>query len=74
MDMLKEFMPESFFQPAPSISDRLFWNRIASEESGINYLNLALKELDKAPEVPISDETYREANLQGSRGMYKPRH
>jgi hypothetical protein len=30
--------------------------------------------LDKAPEIPISDEIYYRANREGNRGIYKPRY
>jgi len=74
IEMLKAVMPKHSFQPAPSISDRVFWDKIAASESGKSYFEEALSLIDKEPEVPITDEIYREANLKGNRGMYKPRY
>ncbi len=74
IEMLKSVMPENLFQAAPPISDRVFWQKIAKSESGKKYLEEASSELDKQPEVPISDEIYRRANKEGNRGIYKPRY
>ncbi|MDW7691210.1 hypothetical protein R9C00_19340 [Flammeovirgaceae bacterium SG7u.111] len=74
IEMLKKVVPETVFQPAPPASDRAHWEKIAASESGKNYLEEALEELEKAPEVPITDEIYRRANLEGNRGIYKPRY
>jgi hypothetical protein len=74
IELLKAVMPEKSFQPAPPITDRAYWAKIATSKSGKEYLKNALLDLDKKPEVPISDETYREANKKGNRGMYKPRY
>lgn len=74
IEMLKSVIPEESFQPAPSAVDREFWDKIAGSESGQEYLKDAITELDKIPEVPISDEIYRRANKEGNRGIYKPRY
>ncbi|KQC29951.1 hypothetical protein [Flagellimonas eckloniae] len=74
IEMLKAVLPKEAFQPAPPISDRTYWNKIAAMASGKNYLKLALSELDEKPEVPIADSIYRRANLEGNRGIYKPRY
>lgn len=74
LEMLKDFVPEESFQPAPPIDDRAFWNDIAARKSAQEYLNEAIAELDKQPEVPISDAIYRRANREGNRGIYKPRY
>lgn len=74
MEMLKAVMPKQSFQPAPAISNREYWEEIANSTSGQAYLKEALTLLDKQPEVPISDEIYRRANLEGNRGIYKPRY
>jgi len=74
IELLAAVMPKQYFQPAPPITNRVYWDKIAAGESGKEYLNKALSELDKKPEVPITDEIYREANLKGNRGMYKPRY
>ena len=74
IEMLKNVIPDNSFSPAPPVSDRVFWQKIATSKSGKNYLGEALTELDKEPEVPISDEIYRRANKEGNRGIYKPRY
>lgn len=74
IEMLKKVMPKEAFQPAPVISDRTYWNRIAATPSGKAYLKKTVSFLDKKPEVPISDEIYRRANKEGNRGIYKPRY
>lgn len=74
IQMLKAVMPKETFQPAPPIFDRVYWDNIAASESGKAYLEDALSEIDKKPEVPISDSIYRRANKEGNRGIYKPRY
>ncbi|WP_152596565.1 hypothetical protein [Algibacter lectus] len=74
IEMLKNVIPNEVFQPAPKISDRVFWNEVAETESGKIYLKKALSYLAEAPEVPISDEIYRRANKEGNRTIYKPRY
>jgi hypothetical protein len=74
IEMLKKLVPKKSFQPAPSIADRNYWNRIANTREGNNYLEEAVFLLGKAPEVPISDAIYRRANREGNRGIYKPRY
>ena len=74
IQMLKSFVPEESFQPAPPVTDRVYWDKIAASEFGKEYLDKALSELDKEPEVPITDSIYRIANEQGNRGIYKPRY
>ncbi|EOR92653.1 hypothetical protein ADIARSV_4165 [Arcticibacter svalbardensis MN12-7] len=72
--MLRPFMPQETFMPAPAYSDRDYWNKIANSSSGKEYLKEAYAVIQKTPEIPISDEVYREANKQGNRGMYKPKY
>lgn len=74
ISMLEKIIPNEAFQPAPSIDNRKYWNEIASSKSGQDYLKKALSLLNKAPEVPISDEIYRRANKEGNRAIYKPRY
>jgi len=74
LEMLKSVMPKDSYQPAPPITDRNFWDNIASTPLGKEYLKKSLSELEKAPEVPITDEIYRRANKEGNRGIYKPRY
>lgn len=74
LKMLRAFMPEATYQPAPPISDRAFWIKIAEKESAQEIAEVALASLDKKPEIPISDEIYRRANKEGNRGLYKPRY
>ncbi len=74
LQMLRPLVPEARFQPAPSISDRDYWGQVAASPSGRAWLQQAQADFDQPPEVPISDEIYREANLKGSRSMYKPRY
>ncbi|GIZ09789.1 heparinase II/III family protein [Flavobacterium sp. UMI-01] len=74
IEMLKKVVPASAYEPVPGISDRGFWDKIAASKSGQKYLAEATSLLPKKPEVPISDETYRAANLGGNRGMYKPKY
>ena len=74
IEMLKPFMPKETFMPAPSYSDRNYWDKIASSASGKKFLKEAYTLIQKTPEIPISDEVYREANKQGNRGMYKPKY
>lgn len=74
IEMLRPFMPEHTYQPAPPISDRAFWTKIGQKESARKISEIALDSLDKKPEIPISDEIYRRANKEGNRGIYKPRY
>lgn len=74
IDMLKQVLPNQAYQPAPSVNDREYWNKIVATEGGQNYFDEALSLLDKAPEIPISDAIYRRANKEGNRGIYKPRY
>ena len=74
LEMLKAVMPAESFQPAPPISDRTYWEKIAASASGQEHLEQALAKLDEEPEVPITDEIYRRANLEGNRPIYKPRY
>jgi hypothetical protein len=73
-EMLRPFMPEKAYQPAPPISDRAFWNQIATKESAQKIYEQAVADLNKEPEIPITDEIYRRANKEGNRGIYKPRY
>ncbi|MDW5288292.1 heparinase II/III family protein [Formosa sp. PL04] len=72
--LLKKVMPKDQFQPAPKISDRVYWDRVAGSTSGQAYLEKANSLLDSKPEVPITDSIYRLANKDGNRGIYKPRY
>jgi hypothetical protein len=74
IELLKKVMPEEAFQPAPAISDRTYWNKVAATPSGKAYLEKAISLISKAPEVPITDEIYRRANKEGNRQIYKPRY
>lgn len=74
LEMLKTVIPDYSFQPAPTISDRDYWNERAKTESGQEYYQEALSLLERKPEVPISDAIYRRANKEGNRGIYKPRY
>ncbi|WP_199269891.1 hypothetical protein [Algibacter sp. L1A34] len=74
IELLKTVMPVEAYQPAPKISDRVYWDKVAATKSAQDYLEKANTELDKAPEVPISDEIYKRANKEGNRGIYKPRY
>lgn len=74
LEMLKAVMPTESFQPAPPISDREYWDKIAGSASGKEHLEQAIARLEVAPEVPITDEIYRRANLEGNRPIYKPRY
>ncbi len=74
LEMLKSYMPETAYRPAPPISDRAFWERIATKESAQTCFASAVKDLDAKPEVPITDAIYRRANKEGNRGIYKPRY
>ncbi|ANW97412.1 hypothetical protein AXE80_03240 [Wenyingzhuangia fucanilytica] len=74
IEMLKKVLPKQAFQPAPKISDRVFWNKIAATKSGKDYWELANSYISTKPEVPISDSIYRLANKEGNRGIYKPRY
>ncbi|WP_209435194.1 heparinase II/III family protein [Maribacter forsetii] len=74
IEMLKKVMPKETFEPAPKISDRMYWKGIGDTDSGKEYLAKALELLDRKPEVPITDSIYRLANKDGNRGIYKPRY
>lgn len=74
IEILKAYIPKEVFKPAPSIKNRAYWGKIAESESGKKYLKVALSELNKKPEVPITDSIYKLANKKGDRGMYKPRY
>ncbi|MCL5128529.1 hypothetical protein [Algibacter sp. L4_22] len=74
IELLKTVMPVEAYQPAPKISDRVYWDKVAATKSAQDYLEKANAELDKEPEVPISDEIYKRANKEGNRGIYKPRY
>lgn len=74
LQLLSTVVPSMKFQPAPDINNRVYWDKIAASTSGQAYLNQAIAELEKAPEVPISDAIYRRANKEGNRGIYKPRY
>ena len=73
-EMLRSVVPEKSFQPAPAINERKYWDDLAKSKHGKEYFKKAVAEIDKAPEVPISDETYMRANKEGNRGIYKPRY
>jgi len=74
LQMLRPLVPDGRFQPAPPISNRDYWQKVAATPSGKAWLKQAQADFAKRPEVPISDEVYREANLKGSRPMYKPKY
>ncbi len=74
IEMLKSVIPDTTFQPAPPVCNRLYWDEIAQKVSGQEYLKEAISLIDKKPEIPISDEIYYRANLEGNRGIYKPRY
>lgn len=74
LKLLKKVVPEKSFQLAPPISNREYWEGISGIKSAQTYFQSAVSELDKAPEIPISDEIYYRANREGNRGIYKPRY
>lgn len=74
LELLKKVVPEKTFLPAPAASNRLYWDSIASVDTGNALLEEAIAELEMAPEVPISDDIYRRANKEGNRSIYKPRY
>lgn len=74
VEMLKAIIPEETFKPAPPITDRNYWNEIATTNYGKEYLKDAISDIKIEPEVPITDSIYRLANKQGNRGIYKPRY
>lgn len=74
IEMLRSVMPKGVFQPAPVVSNRVYWDKIAASNSGKEWLNNALKSILTNPEVPIADSIYRRANKEGNRGIYKPRY
>lgn len=74
LKMLLPLLPEETYTPAPPVSDRMYWEKIAQTQDGIKYKKEAVAALSKEPEVPITDEIYRRANKGGIRGIYKPRY
>ncbi|MFI3258485.1 MAG: heparinase II/III family protein [Rikenellaceae bacterium] len=72
--MLEGVVPDQTYVPFPSIEDRDYWGKIAKSKEGQAYLAEAIALMDEKPEVPISDEIYRKANLEGNRTIYKPRY
>ncbi|WP_406683210.1 heparinase II/III family protein [Seonamhaeicola sp. MEBiC1930] len=74
VEMLKAVIPKETFQPAPPITNRKYWEDIASTDSGKKYLQDAISDIEIKPEVPITDSIYRLANKEGNRGIYKPRY
>ncbi|MFR9602842.1 MAG: heparinase II/III family protein [Rikenellaceae bacterium] len=74
IEMLEKVIPEDTYAPFPAITDRKYWGDIAKSKEGKAYLAEALELITAEPEVPISDEIYRRANLEGNRGIYKPRY
>ncbi|MEQ8679705.1 MAG: hypothetical protein RID25_08110 [Cyclobacteriaceae bacterium] len=74
LEMLEGIIPEETYKPAPPISNRAYWDQISVTKSGRTYVDQAYSELEKPPEVPITDEIYRRANREGNRGIYKPRY
>jgi len=74
IEMLRAVLPKKQFQPAPTIYNRVFWDKITKTKSGKDYLEKANSYIYKLPEVPISDSIYRIANRDGNRGIYKPRY
>lgn len=74
IELLQAHVPDKRIQPAPPISDRVFWNRISNSKPGKALLELAISNLQTKPEIPISDEIYRRAQKEGNRSIYKPRY
>ncbi|MFR9620887.1 MAG: hypothetical protein SNH63_06695 [Rikenellaceae bacterium] len=74
IEMLEGIIPDHTYQAFPSIDDRKYWDGIARSDDGRSYLAEALAMIESQPEVPISDEIYRQANREGNRGIYKPRY
>ena len=74
LEMLKAVIPEKTYKIAPPISNRNYWDEIAQSDGGTSYLEKAIGEIEMESEVPITDSIYRVANLQGNRGIYKPRY
>lgn len=74
MAMLEDLIPDHNYAPFPAIEDRTYWDAIAASTAGQEYLAQSLEMLPREPEVPISDEIYYRANLEGLRGIYKPRY
>ena len=72
--LLKNVVPKEKFQLAPPISNRKYWERIKKNDAAKAYFESAVSDLEKAPEIPISDEIYYRANREGNRGIYKPRY
>ncbi|MEN8662519.1 MAG: hypothetical protein ACN4GF_08585 [Lentimonas sp.] len=74
IELLSAHVPDAKIQPAPSINDRVFWERIAASKSGKTLLETAISDFETKPEIPISDAIYRRAQKEGNRGIYKPRY
>ena len=74
MEMLQKVVPEKPYQLAPPIENREYWKRLGEIKPAQVYFQTALADLQKAPEIPISDEIYYRANREGNRGIYKPRY
>ncbi len=74
MALLEAVIPDESYVPIPTIEQREYWNAIAQSEDGAAYLALAREYLTREPEIPITDEIYRRANLEGNRQIYKPRY
>ncbi|WP_339884888.1 hypothetical protein [Polaribacter vadi] len=74
IELLEVIIPKETYQPAPSILNRTYWEKVSTTASGKKYLEIAVSEFKKAPEVPITDSIYRLANKDGNRGIYKPRY
>ncbi len=72
--MIEPFVPNDTYSPFPTIENREFWDGVAATELGQATLAEAQSLVSKKPEVPISDEIYRRANLEGNRAIYKPRY
>lgn len=72
--LLDKVIPEGNYTPFEKAENREFWDAFAQSPNGEQALRTAYGLLELEPEVPISDETYRRANLEGNRGIYKPRY
>ncbi len=72
--MLESVIPDESYIPFSTIEDREYWDTIAASAQGQEYIAKATELLEREPEVPISDEIYVRANLEGNRGIYKPRY
>ncbi len=74
IEMLSGIIPKETYMPMAPISDRSYWESMASSPEGTAYIADAYALIEKEPEVPITDEIYRRANKEGNRGIYKPRY